>query len=144
MKLVRLVVAESALLICRATIASDLHPIVEVANGYLLGAIADGKWIKADDAAKSMADETTYRVYDLTQSLGEAEGGKPKHEDVPCEETLSVSLAPEAGKRRDRGRGNTECVAAKGTGARFDPESLCRCGARFFENKRNRTAESED
>jgi hypothetical protein len=73
--------------------AGDLHPIVEVESGYLFGAIADGKWIKADDVAKLMADETTYRVYGLTQSLGEAKGNKPKHEEVPCEETLSVPLS---------------------------------------------------
>ena len=63
---------------------ADLHPIVEVRNGYLLGAIADGKAIKADAVAKSMSDETTYRVYGLTQSLGEAKGNKPNHEEVPC------------------------------------------------------------
>jgi hypothetical protein len=72
--------------------AADLHPIVEVQSGYLFGAVADGKWIKADEATKSMADETTYRVYGLTQSLGEVKGGKSKNEDVPCEETRSVAL----------------------------------------------------
>jgi hypothetical protein len=79
--------------------AADLHPIVDAQSGYLIGAIADGKGIKADDAAKSMTDETTtYRVYGLTQSLGEAKGGKPKHEDLPCEETLSVTLSPKPAK----------------------------------------------
>ena len=58
--------------------AADLHPIVEVQSGYLFGAVADGKWIKADEAAKTMTDETTYRVYGLTQALGEAKAGKPK------------------------------------------------------------------
>jgi hypothetical protein len=78
--------------------AADLHPIVEVQSGYLFGAVADGKWIKADEATKSMADETTYRVYGLTQSLGEVKGGKPKNEDVPCEETRSVALSPKPEK----------------------------------------------
>ncbi len=78
--------------------AADLHPIVEVETGYLFGASADKKWIKADEAAKSMTDETTYRVYGLTQSLGEAKAGKPKPEDAPCEETLSVSLSPKPEK----------------------------------------------
>jgi hypothetical protein len=36
---------------CHAATA-DLHPIVEVRNGYLLGAIADGKAIEADEVAK--------------------------------------------------------------------------------------------
>ncbi len=68
-----------ALLICTgASPAAGLHPIVEVQSGYLFGAISDGKWIKADETAKLIGDETTYRVYGLTQALGEAKGGKPE------------------------------------------------------------------
>src|SRR4029077_1758061 len=59
-------------------IAADLHPIVEVQSGYLFGATANGKWMKAEEAAKALPGETTYQVYGLTQSLGEAKGGKPK------------------------------------------------------------------
>jgi len=89
----------AALLICTgASPAADLHPIVEVQSGYLFGAISDGKWIKADETAKLIGDETTYRVYGLTQALGDAEGNKPKSEGAPCEETLTVSLSPETEK----------------------------------------------
>jgi hypothetical protein len=85
----------AALLICTgASPAADLHPIVEVQSGYLFGAISDGKWIKADETAKLIGDETTYRVYALTQALGDAKGDKPKSEGAPCEETLAVSLSP--------------------------------------------------
>ena len=69
---------------------------MKVESGYLFGAIADGKWIKA--AANSIADETTYRVYGLTQPLGETKGGRPKPEDAPCEETFSVPLSPKPEK----------------------------------------------
>jgi hypothetical protein len=96
-RFVGFIVALSALLICakRATAAaSELHPIVAVEFGYFFGATANGKWIKAEDAAKSIPDETTYRIYGLTESLGEAKGGKPKAEDLPCEETLWVSFSP--------------------------------------------------
>ena len=55
-----------------ASPAADLHPIVEVESGYLFGAISDGKWIKADETAKLIGEETTYRVYGLTQALGDA------------------------------------------------------------------------
>jgi len=89
----------AALLICTgASPAADLHPIVEVQSGYLFGAISDGKWIKADETAKLIGDETTYRVYGLTQALGDAKGNKPKSEGAPCEETLMVSLSPETEK----------------------------------------------
>jgi hypothetical protein len=86
----------TAFLLCAgASLAADLYPIVEVQSGYLFGAISDGKWIKADETAKLISDETTYRVYGLTAALGEAKGGKPtKPEGVPCEDTLAVSLSP--------------------------------------------------
>ena len=92
----RSLVVVAALLICAgASAAAELHPIVEVQSGYLFGASSDGKWIKADETAKLIGDETTYRVYGLTQALGEAKGGKPKQpEGEPCEETLAVSLSP--------------------------------------------------
>lgn len=92
--------ALSAFLICAgASLAADLHPIVEVQSGYLFGAISDGKWIKAGETVNLLTDETTYRVYGLTQALGDAKGGKPQSpEGVPCEETLAVPLSPKPEK----------------------------------------------
>src|SRR6266550_7530984 len=85
----------AALLICAgASPAADLHPIVEVQSGYLFGATSNGKWIKADETAKLIGDETTYRVYGLTQALGDAKGGKPKAVEDVCTDTLTVSLSP--------------------------------------------------
>src|SRR5262245_3750890 len=90
-----LVVVAAFLMCAGGSPAADLHPIVEVQNGYLFGAISDGKWLKADETAKLISDETTYRVYGLTRALGEAKGGKPEPpQGVPCEETLAVSLSP--------------------------------------------------
>jgi hypothetical protein len=95
----RTLVVVAALLMCAgASPATDLHPIVEVESGFLFGAISDGKWIKADETAKLIGDETTYRVYGLTQALGDAKAGKPKPEGAPCDETLTVSLSPETEK----------------------------------------------
>jgi len=91
-KLIRLAAVVGFAVACAAK-AGDLHPIIEVQNGYLFGAVVDGKWIKGDEAAKSMTSELTYRVYGMTQPFGEAKGGKPNHEDLPCEDTLSVSLS---------------------------------------------------
>jgi hypothetical protein len=95
----RTLVVVAALLMCtKASSAADLHPIVEVESGYLFGAISDSKWIKADETAKLIGDETTYQVYGLTQALGEAKAGKPtRPEGLPCEETLTVSLSPKPG-----------------------------------------------
>jgi hypothetical protein len=88
-----------ALLMCAgASPAADLHPIVDVESGFLFGAISDGKWIKADETAELISGETTYRVYGLTQALGDANAGKPKSEGAPCEETLGVELSPKPEK----------------------------------------------
>jgi hypothetical protein len=94
-KLVRSFIAVGTLLICAAVSAAELHPIVEVKSGYLFGATADGKWIKAEQAAKALNNETTYQVYGLTQSLGEAKGGQPKpSEEEVCSDILTVALSP--------------------------------------------------
>jgi hypothetical protein len=43
-----------------------------------------------------LSGETTYEVYGLTDSLGEAKGGKPKpSEENVCSDVLTVSLSPE-------------------------------------------------
>jgi hypothetical protein len=96
---VKSIAAIGALLICAAVPAAELHPIVEVQSGYLFGATADGKWMKAEAAAKALPGEMTYQVYGLTQSLGRATAGKPKpsQEDV-CSDVLTVSLSPKPNK----------------------------------------------
>jgi hypothetical protein len=91
--------ALAALLICAAAPAAELHPIVEVQSGYLFGATADGKWMKPEEAAKALNHETTYRIYGLTQSFGEAKGGNPKpSEEEVCSDVLTVPLSPEPEK----------------------------------------------
>jgi hypothetical protein len=99
MKLVGFFAATGAMLISAALSAADLHPIVEVQSGYLFGGTADGKWMKAEEAAKALPGEATYRIYGLTRSFGEAHGAKPKaaEEDV-CSDLLLVSLSPEPKK----------------------------------------------
>jgi hypothetical protein len=98
MKLVSFVIATWSLLIAGRAAAADLHPIVEVQSGYLFGATTDGKWMKAEEAAKALTAETSYHVYGLS-ALGEARGGKPKpsEEDV-CSDMLTVSLSPKLDK----------------------------------------------
>jgi hypothetical protein len=95
---VKVITAPGALLICAAAAAAELHPIVQVHGGYLFGATANGKWMKAEEAAKSMLSETTYQIYGLTETLGEAKASKATHEEAPCEETLAVSLSPKPKK----------------------------------------------
>jgi len=83
-----------ALLLLSATaMAADLHPIVEMSTDYLFGGSADGKWIKAEKAAKSMKGRTAFRVFGLTQEVGKATAGKPKPDEAEaCADMLKVSL----------------------------------------------------
>jgi hypothetical protein len=73
--------------------AADLHPIIEIETGYFFGGSENGKWIKADQAAKSTEKKTTYQVYSLTKQTGQITAGKPKSVDEPCPDTLMVSLS---------------------------------------------------
>ncbi len=72
--------------------SGDLHPIIEIETGYFFGGSENGKWIKADQAAKSTRKKTTYQVYSLTKQAGQITAGKPKSVDEPCPDTLTVPL----------------------------------------------------
>jgi hypothetical protein len=73
--------------------AADLHPIIEIETGYFFGGSENGKWIKADQAAKSVANRTTYQVYGLTKQVGQITAAKPTSVEEPCPDTLMVSLS---------------------------------------------------
>jgi hypothetical protein len=73
--------------------AADLHPIIEIETGYFFGGSENGKWIKADQAAKSTGKKTTYQVYSLTKRGGQITAGKPKSVEEVCAHTLTVSLS---------------------------------------------------
>jgi hypothetical protein len=70
---------------------AEIHPIVEVGTGYLLGATADGKWIKAEDALKKLEPSATYRVYSLTEALGEQVAAKPTSIEEPCPDVYAIT-----------------------------------------------------
>ena len=81
------------LLLSATATAADLHPIVEIGTGYLFGGSSDGKWIKAEKAAKSIKGRTAFRVFGLTQEVGKATAGKPKSAKAEaCADLLEVSL----------------------------------------------------
>jgi hypothetical protein len=81
----------SLLLCATPTARASLHPIIEIETGYFFGASENGKWIKAERAAKSIHGKTTYQVYSLTKQAGQITAGKPKPVEEPCPDTLMVS-----------------------------------------------------
>jgi hypothetical protein len=93
-----MVISALGLLASTLSIVAEPHSIVEVDTGYFFGASEKGKWIKAEKAAKAVGAETIYRVYSLTDSLGETKGGKPAPLEDVCMETMNVSLVPKPEK----------------------------------------------
>ena len=77
LKIVVVVFAFLAPLSAKTVSAADLHPIMEIETGYFFGGSENGKWIKADQAAKSVANETTYQVYSLTKQVGQITAATP-------------------------------------------------------------------
>jgi hypothetical protein len=75
------------------TVSADMHPIIEIETGYFFGASENGKWVKADQAAKSVANKTTYQVYSLTKQVTQITADKPTSAEEPCPDTLMVSLS---------------------------------------------------
>jgi hypothetical protein len=93
LKIVAVVFGFLALLSAETISATDLHPIIEIETGYFFGASENGKWTKADQAAKSVANKTTYQVYGLTKQVGQITAAKPTSVEEPCPDTLMVSLS---------------------------------------------------
>ena len=83
------------LLLAATAKAADFHPIVETETGYFFGGSANGKWVKAEQAANSMKGGTSLRVFGLADEVGQTTAGKPKSVDEPCPDTLMVSFSPE-------------------------------------------------
>jgi hypothetical protein len=73
--------------------AADMHSIIEIETGYFFGASENGKWVKADQAAKAVANKTTYQVYSLTKQVGQITAAKPTSVEEPCPDTLMASLS---------------------------------------------------
>jgi hypothetical protein len=90
--LVRWITLSGALVCVTDVIGAELHPIVETESGYFFGASAGQKWIKAKQALSSVTDTTAFRVYSLTEQLGETKGSTPKADEDVCPDNFSVSL----------------------------------------------------
>ena len=63
-------------------------PIVD--QGWLLGGFSQGKWLSAQDTAKTLQGGELYQLCTLTQALGRGRGSKPKYNP-------SVEVGPDFG-----------------------------------------------
>ncbi|HSI12616.1 MAG TPA: VCBS repeat-containing protein [Chthoniobacter sp.] len=81
-------------LLLAAAVHADTFPIVDVEHGFLLGASGDGRFLKMEDAAKTMHGGEQYHLYTLTERLGVVKGGKPHSFEEPCPDQQVINLAP--------------------------------------------------
>src|SRR5947199_343215 len=84
-----------AFLAAASSARAELHPIVEVENGFLLGAVNGKKWISGEAAKGAVKGGQRYRVYSLTESVGIGAGAKPLPDpDEVCQDVYTVALKP--------------------------------------------------
>ncbi len=81
-------------LVLAAAAHAETFPIVAVEHGFLLGAGGGGKWVKMEDAAKTVHGGEQYHLYTLTEQIGVVKGGKPHSFEEPCPEQQAINLTP--------------------------------------------------
>lgn len=76
--------------------AGPLVPIVDLANGWLLGASRDGRWVAPIDAGRLMAGGEVYTIYVPDGTLATATGTRPTPNPNydPCRYTHYVTMSP--------------------------------------------------
>ncbi len=71
------------------------HPVVDATHGHLFGATGRGGWLPPDSAVAFVEAETTYRLYTLDRSLGEATGGAASPPRETCANpTVEIDTPP--------------------------------------------------
>lgn len=79
-----------------AAVQAEPFPIVDGEHGFLIGSGGGGKWVKMEDAAKTLRGGEQYHLYTLTERLGVAKGGKPRSFEEPCPDQQVISLTPKS------------------------------------------------
>jgi hypothetical protein len=79
----------------RADPQPRLAPVVDARSGYLLGGMADGRWIDGEAMGRRLRGAARYRVYGGGRLLGQATGSRPAVMEEICPETYRVELSPE-------------------------------------------------
>ena len=72
--------------------SADTFPIIDVRFGYLIGAIASGKWIEPTDATNSVKPDANLHVYGLTGDVGAVQVLRVDTENEPCPDRPVVKL----------------------------------------------------
>jgi hypothetical protein len=83
-------------------IGADVHPVLEVETGFLIGSSRKGKWLKPAETVNSLRGGEVYRLYSATKFVGTSKGGKPEPEGEVCPDVFKVPL---------KGRGTDAVIA---------------------------------
>jgi hypothetical protein len=81
------------LLGCASSLRAQIHPVVEVKTGILLGASSGPKWLDGKHAAKQVKPGLLFRIFDLGQEMGAAKAQKVEAEMDICPDVQIVSFA---------------------------------------------------
>jgi len=81
------------LLGCAPALRAEIHPVVEVKTGILLGASSGPKWLDGEHAAKQFKPGLSFRIFDLGKEVGAAKAQKVEAEMDICPDVQIVSFA---------------------------------------------------
>jgi hypothetical protein len=79
-----------------AVSAQNVHPVVDIETGCLLGGVAGGKWLEAEAIAPLIKGGERYRLYTLRGSAGKVVGAKVDPKGDPCGRSSNIAFKPEA------------------------------------------------
>ena len=80
------------LLASRSALRAEIHPVVEVKSGILLGASSGQKWLNGKQAAKQFKPGLSFRIFDLEKERGTAKARKVEAEMDICPDVQIVSF----------------------------------------------------
>lgn len=88
------------LLACVSALRAEIHPIVEVKSGVLLGASAGQKWLNGKQAGKQFKPGLSFRIFDLGKEVGATKARKVEaNMDIcPDVEVVSFEETPSSGE----------------------------------------------
>jgi hypothetical protein len=77
-----------------AVSAQDVHPVVDIEMGCLLGGVASGKWLEAEAIAPLIKGGERYRLYTLKGPAGKVVGAAVDPTGDPCGRSSNIAFEP--------------------------------------------------
>jgi hypothetical protein len=77
-----------------AVSAQNVHPVVDIETGCLLGGVAGGKWLEAKGIAPLIKGGERYRLYTLKGPAGKLVGAAVDPTGDPCGRSSNIAFEP--------------------------------------------------